>query len=83
MLNPFGPQQDSGSYFDLQRRILQRVQAASVNDQIFEIVRTAYEHAIALENVVLARGERKLLLRQILRRVLSDMSNRLGGATAN
>jgi hypothetical protein len=77
MLNPFGPQQDSGSYVNLQRRMLQRVQSANINDQIFEVVQKAYENAIEAENIVLSRPERKRLLSQILKLVLENMIEKL------
>jgi hypothetical protein len=77
MLNPFGPQQDSGSYFNLQKRMLQRVQSAKINDQIFEVVQKAYEDAMTAENIVLSRPERKRLFSQILRLVLDDMIKKL------
>jgi hypothetical protein len=77
MQNPFGSQQIPGSYFNLKERMLQRVQAASVNDQIFEVVREAYENALREENIVLSRPERKRLLSQILKLTLEDMIKKL------
>ena len=77
MLNPFASQSDSGSYVNLQKRMLQKVQSAKVNDQIFEIVQKAFENAMKAENIVLSRPERKRLLSQILKLVLDDMINKL------
>ena len=77
MLNPFGQQQDSGSYVDLKKRMLQRVQSAKINDQIFQAVQQAYENALQTENIVLSRPERKRLLSQILKDVLDDMIQKL------
>lgn len=81
MKNPFGPQQipNPGSdYVNLKERMFKKVKSAKVNDRIFEIVQSAYENALAEENVVLSRPERQRLLSQILKMVLEDMSNRLG-----
>jgi hypothetical protein len=81
MLNPFGPQQDPGlySYINLKKRTLQKVQAAGVDDQIFQIVQNAFEAALKEGNVVvlLSRPERIRLFSQILKSVLEDMLKKL------
>lgn len=81
MLNPFGSQQDSGlsPYIDLKKRILNKVQATNVNDQIFQVVQNAFENALGSENpvVLLSRPERKRLFSQILKAVLEDMVRKL------
>ena len=77
MLNPFGSQQVPGSYVNLQKRMLQRVQSVNIDDQIFEVVQKAYEVALKEESIVLSRPERKRLLSQILKLVLDDMTKKL------
>ena len=77
MLNPFGSQQVPGSYVNLQKRMLQRVQSARINDQIFEVVKQAYEVALNEEGIVLSRPERKRLFSQLLKLVLDDMLKKL------
>lgn len=78
MQNPFGSQQIPGSYIDLRKRTFQRVQNLGVNDQIFEVVKKAYEQAISQENVVFfARPERIRMLSQIMKMVLEDMLRKL------
>jgi hypothetical protein len=77
MLNPFGQQHDSGSYVDLKKRMLQRVQSAKINDQIFQAVQQAYENALKTENIVLSLPERKRMLSQILKDVLDGMIQKL------
>jgi hypothetical protein len=47
----------SGS-FDPKKRIIQNMQAAQVNDQIFEIAAKLFENAVNAENIVLARSEK-------------------------
>jgi hypothetical protein len=79
MLNPFGSQPIPGSYVDLRKRMFQHVQDQKVNDQIFEVVRQAYEKALFQENVVLSRAERTRLLSQIMKMVLEDMVKKLSG----
>ena len=85
MLNPFGSEQDSSpfSYVNLQKRMLQKVQAAKVSDQIFLIVQNAFENALQKENVALSRPERKRLFSQILKSVLQDMVNKLDNSSKN
>jgi hypothetical protein len=78
MKNPFGPEPDSlSSYVNLQKRMLQHVQATKVNDQIFQVVQQSFEEALRLENIVLSLPERKRMLSQILRAVLEDMLKKL------
>jgi hypothetical protein len=78
MKNPFGPEQDlPGSYANLHKRMLQRVQSAQVHDQIFQVVQNAYEHALRSENIVLSRPERQRMFAQILRVILEDMIKKL------
>lgn len=77
MLNPFGSQQVPGSYVNLQKRMLQRVQSAKIDDQIFEVVTRASEIALNEEGILLSRPERKRLLSQILKLVLDDMLKKL------
>ena len=77
MLNPSGPQPDSGSYINLRKRMLMRVQSAQINYQIFEAVRKAYEDALQAENIVLSRAERNRLLAQITKLVLEEMIEKL------
>ena len=83
MLNPFGSSQDPGfySYVNLQKRMLQNVQTAKVNDQIFQVVQNAFENALNKENVVLSRPERMRMFSQILKSVLEDMLKRLDNST--
>jgi hypothetical protein len=73
MRNPFGPQDDSGSYVDLRKRVFQSVQSAKINDQIIEVIRKAVES----QNVVLSRPERKRLISQIVKQVVEDLTGKL------
>ena len=79
MLNPFDPKREPGlsSYINLKQRMLKNVQAANVNDQIFQVVQNAFEQALNKENIVLSRPERKRLFAQILQSVLEDMVKKL------
>ncbi len=78
MKNPFEPNPESlYSYANLKTRMLKRLQAARVHDQIFQVVQQAYENALGEENVVLSRPERQRMLSQILKQVLDDMVKKL------
>jgi uncharacterized membrane protein YheB (UPF0754 family) len=81
MQNPFAPQPESNSYINLKERILQQVRSARVNDRIFKVVQNAYEEALAQENIILSRPERKRLLAQVLKQVLADMLKKLDERT--
>jgi hypothetical protein len=79
MKNPFGPQQDPGlySYVHLQKRMLKNIQAARVNDQIFNVIQKTFEDALRHENIVLSAPEKKRMLAQIMKQVLTDMLSKL------
>lgn len=78
MKNPFGPEQNPLPFFsNLKERMIQRVESAKVNDQIFHVVQSAYEEALKRENIVLSRAESQRLLSQILKHVLDDMMSKL------
>jgi hypothetical protein len=72
MSNPFGPQESSGSYVDLRKKLFQRVQAAKINEQIIEIIKKSYE----AENVVLSLPERKRLFSDIAKLVSEDLTSK-------
>ena len=76
MQSPFSPNLP-GSYFNLQKRMLQRVRAAEVDEKIIAIVQKAYEEAVGTENIVLSRAENKRLQTQILKLVLEEMLKKL------
>lgn len=78
MMNPFGPEPDSfHSYVNLKKRMLQLVKGKKVYDQMFQIVKDAYEEALKEENIILARAEQRHMLAQIFRLMLEDMIQKL------
>ena len=83
MKNPFGAEKDPRpSFMRLKERMVELVESAKVNDQIFQVVQQAYEDALKRENIVLSRDERQKLLSQILKHVLEDMVKKLDRAAA-
>ncbi len=77
MQNPFDSNNEAGSYFNLKKKIFERVQASGINQQVIESIRNAYEDAIKAENIALTVPEKKRLLFQISRLVLDDLSKTL------
>ena len=79
MKNPFGPQQDPGlyDYANLQKRMLKSVQDARVNDQIFSVVEKTFERSLLGHNIALSGPEKKRMLAQIMKQVLTDMLSKL------
>ncbi len=79
MKNPFGPQEDPGlyAYATLQKRMLKNVQDARINDQIFNVVQKTFEKALIGENIVLSAPEKKRMLAQIMKQVLTDMLSKM------
>ncbi len=66
-----------GSYTDLRGRVLHRLNAAHVDDHVFEAIQAAFACALAEENLVLSSVERRRLLADILKSVLDQMNRRL------
>lgn len=79
MFNPLDPNV-SGSYVGLQKRVIDRLRSADVNDRVFEAVEAVYERELAAEHLVLSRPERVRLLHQVMKAVLSEMLAKLEGA---
>ena len=83
MLNPFNPEQNpdpSGilAGLRLQKRLLKDVQAARVDDRIFQAVQDAFEEALKKEQlIVMPDIAKKYLLVQIMKQVLMDMVSKL------
>ena len=74
MKNPFDPKNESlSSFFNLQKRMLEKVQSSNVDDHIAEIVQMAFEEALATEKVALDKSQREFLLTQITKLVLQDL----------
>ena len=77
MQNPFSSEPDAGSYIDLKKRMLRRIQAFKVNEQILEVLQVAYEDALKEEHVILSSPERKRMLSQISKSILEEMLKKL------
>jgi len=70
----------SGTYLDLRKRMIQRLQTARVDDLVFEAVQGVYDKTLSAENVVLSRPERERLHHDVLKALLTDMLAKLDGA---
>lgn len=73
--------QESG-YVDLSNRIVRRLKSAKIQHRIVEALQQSFDVAIAEEQVVLSRAERKRLLAQISQQVLEDLLKKLGNSSA-
>lgn len=77
MMMNAGEMWKNGSYEDVRGRVLRHLQAAKVNDRVFELVEAAFNGALAEDELVLSRVEKRRLLADVLRSVLEEMSKRL------
>jgi hypothetical protein len=77
LLRPIQPGPSGSTYFQLKKRMIQNVQAARANDQVFEAVQKLFEKSLNEENIVLSRPEKNRLLREVLKSVLTDMLTKL------
>lgn len=69
MLNP---PPGSGSYADVLKRMLRRIQKNKVEDQILGAIQQVFERELGMESAVLSRPERNRLYQQIARTILVD-----------
>jgi hypothetical protein len=70
------------SYDDLLKRLTRRMQETAVADQMFEIVRQAYDKELNSVNLVslpLSRPQRVRLLQQVAEAVLADVQRKIDG----
>lgn len=73
----FNPPPDFGPYDDIEKRMIQRIQAAKLEEKILAIVQTKYEEELARRSIVLSRSDRKRLFQQVLKTVLNDTLGKL------
>ena len=76
MFNPSDPR-DSGSYVDLQKRMLARLLAAKIDEQILDILQKACERELADEHIVLSKPERERLFGQSMKAVLGGVLKKI------
>jgi len=69
----FSPPDPDNSYMGLKNRMVQHLKSANVQEQIKDVLMRTYENALAQENIVLSRPERKRLFVQITQQILNDM----------
>jgi hypothetical protein len=79
MLNPSDPR-DSGSYVDLQKRMLARLQAAKIDEQILDILQKACERELTAEQIVLSKPEKERLFGQSVKAVLTGVLTKFEGS---
>ena len=71
------------SYDDLLKRLTRRMQETEVADQLFEIVRQAYDRELnntTLIGLPLSRPQRVRLLQQVTVAVLADVQRKVDGS---
>ena len=80
MSNPFGPTPDPfGSYVHLKERMVKKVKATAIEEQITSLFERAYENALDAEHIVLSRPERVRLFQQVTKLVLADIARKFDG----
>ena len=77
MFNPPNPIPEFGSYDEIEKKMLQRVRAAKLDEKILSIVQAKYEEELAQRNIMLSRPERKRLYKAVVKAVLDDVLGKL------
>ena len=78
MFNPPNSIPEFGSYDEIEKKMLQRVRAAKLDEKILAIVQAKYEEELAQRNIMLSRPERNRLFRDVVKAVLDDVLTKLG-----
>ncbi len=64
----------NSSYYDLETRMVRAMQRdGQLNEKITSAIVSAYENSLQTENVILSRPERQRLLKNITKRILSEL----------
>ena len=83
MLNPFNPEENldpSGflAALRLEKRLLKNIDAAMVDDQIFQVIQNAFDEALKKEQlIVMPESAKKHLLARVMKQVLGSMLKKL------
>ncbi len=64
---------DPRSYLDLKGRIIQRLLSEKVDQQILELIQAACEKGLKAEGIVLSRLEKKRLVLEMRKSLLTDL----------
>jgi hypothetical protein len=78
MFNSPDSMPDFGSYEDIQKKMIQRVRQANLDEKILDILRTKYEEELAQRNIMLSRPDRNRLFRDVVKATLNDVLTKLG-----
>jgi hypothetical protein len=75
----FSPSSSESNYIDLHKNVIRQMKSAKIQHQILEAVQHAYEDALAQNNIILSRAERKRLFTQVTKTLLEDLLQKLDG----
>lgn len=64
-------------YVDLQKQVVRDLKKAKIQRQIFDSIERSFNAVLAEEGLVLSRAERRRLLGQVTRDILSDLLPKL------
>jgi hypothetical protein len=78
MFNSHNSLPDFGSYDDIQKKMIQRVREANLDEKILDILRIKFEEELAQRNIMLSRPERNRLFRDVAKATLNDVLAKLG-----
>jgi hypothetical protein len=78
MLNSPNSLPDFGSYEDIQKKMIQRVRQANLDEKILGMLKSNFEKELAQRNIMLSRPERNRLFRDIVKATLNDVLAKLG-----
>ena len=71
------PSSDS-FYVDLQKKTLQQMTQAQVQNQVAEIIEKTFQAILVENKVVLSRSEQKRLFAQVTKSILEEVQRKLG-----
>lgn len=80
MFNPSDFPQGPGSYKSLMKRMVQNIQDTKLDEQLLELMKSAFQTELGKQNVILSRPERKRLFQQVAKAVFEGALEKIDGS---
>lgn len=73
-MKTFSTSEDTGSFLNVRARLLKKVRASGVADQISALLEETFESALKSENLAISQLEKNVLLADISAQVLNELA---------
>ncbi len=69
------------SFSEFKARVKKHMRDEKINDYVLDLIKSAYERALAAQGIVLSKQERDILLKSVTKEILGDMLDHLKPGT--